>query len=228
MAGGSSGYADWFLITAVSGLAFLFLDRQFQVAVIENVDEAHLRTASWLLPGYLLAINLFVLPIALAGVIAGGDGDLYMLLLPIASGQGWLALIAYLGGLSAATAMIIVATVALSTMISNDLIMPVLLRLPFLRLAERTDLSRLILPIRRLGILVLLLLGYVFFRRIGEYLSLVSIGLISFCAVAQFAPPIVAGLYWKQANLTGAMLGLLGGVAVWVYTLVLPTLAASA
>ena len=228
IAGGAAGYADWFLITAVSGLAFLFLDRQFQVAVIENVAEAHLRTASWLLPGYLLAINLFVLPIALAGVIAKvGEGDLYMLLLPIASGQGWLALIAYLGGLSAATAMIIVATVALSTMISNDLVMPVLLRLRFLRLTERADLSRLILMIRRLGILMLLLLGYLFFRRIGEYLSLVSIGLISFCAVAQFAPPIVAGLYWKQANLAGAMLGLLGGVAVWVYTLVLPTLAAS-
>ena len=226
IAGGSSGYADWFLITGVSGLAFLFLDRQFQVAVIENVDEAHLRTASWLLPSYLLAINVFVLPIALAGVLRGlGDGDLFVLLLPIASGQGWLALIAYLGGLSAATAMIIVATVALSTMISNDLIMPVLLRAPFLRLAQRGRLPQLILVVRRLGILILLLLGYLFFRGVGEYLPLVSIGLISFCGVAQIAPSIVAGLYWKQANLTGAMLGLLGGVGVWVYTLVLPALA---
>ena len=132
--GGSAGYADWLLITALSGLAFLFLDRQFQVAVIENVDETHLRTASWLLPGYLLAINLFVLPIALAGVLRGvGEGDLFVLLLPMASGHEWLALVAYLGGLSAASAMIIVATVALSTMISNDLVMPVLLRVRFLR-----------------------------------------------------------------------------------------------
>ena len=226
--GGSSGYADWFLITAVSGLAFLFLDRQFQVAVIENVDEAHLRTASWLLPAYLLAINLFVLPIAAAGVLRQvGDGDLFVLLLPIASGQGWLALIAYLGGLSAAAAMIIVATVALGTMISNDLVMPVLLRARFLRLAQRRDLSRLILFVRRLGILVLLLLGYAFFRIVGEYASLVSIGLISFCAVAQFAPPIVAGMYWKPANLMGATAGLLGGVAIWLYTLVFPTLASA-
>ena len=101
--GGSAGHADWLLITALSGLAFLFLDRQFQVAVIENLDETHLRQASWLLPGYLLAINLFVLPIALAGVLRGvGDGDLYVLLLPMASGHEWLALVAYLGGLSAA------------------------------------------------------------------------------------------------------------------------------
>jgi Na+/proline symporter/nitrogen-specific signal transduction histidine kinase len=226
VAGGSSGYADWFLVTGLSGLAFLFLDRQFQVAVIENVDEAHLRTASWLLPTYLLAINLFVLPIALAGVIQRlGEGDLFVLLLPIASGQEWLALVAYLGGLSAGTAMIIVATVALSTMISNDLVMPVLLRLRFLRLAQRRNLSRLILTIRRAGILVLLLLGYAFFRIIGESFPLVSTGLMAFCGVAQFAPLIIAGIYWKQANLTGAMLGLLAGVALWVYTLVLPTMA---
>lgn len=226
--GGSGSYADWFLITGLSGLAFLFLDRQFQVAVIENVDEAHLRTASWLLPGYLLAINLFVLPIALAGVIRGiGESDLVVLLLPMASGHEWLAIVAYLGGLSAGTAMIIVATVALSTMISNDLVMPVLLRLPFLRLTRRRDLSKLILMIRRAGIALLLLLGYAFFRGVGEFISLVSIGLIAFCAVAQFAPPILAGLYWKEANLTGAILGLLAGVAAWVYTLVLPTLAAA-
>jgi signal transduction histidine kinase len=224
--GGGAGYADWLLITALSGLAFLFLDRQFQVAVIENVDETHLRTASWLLPAYLLLINLFVLPIALAGVLRGvGDGDLFVLLLPMASGHEWLALVAYLGGLSAASAMIIVATVALSTMISNDLVVPVLLRVPVLALSQRRDLPRLILIIRRAAILLLLVLGYAFFRLVGESFPLVSIGMISFCGVAQFAPAILAGLYWKEANLGGAMAGLCGGVAVWLYTLVLPTLA---
>ncbi len=222
----ATGHADWLLITALSGLAFLFLDRQFQVAVVENVDETHLRTASWLLPGYLLLINLFVLPIALAGVLRGlGDGDLFVLLLPMASGHEWLALVAYLGGLSAASAMIIVATVALSTMISNDLVMPVLLRARFLRLSQRSDLPRLILAVRRAAILLLLVLGYVFFRLVGESFPLVSIGLISFCGVAQFAPPILAGIYWKDANLLGAVLGLCGGVLAWLYTLVLPTLA---
>jgi Na+/proline symporter/nitrogen-specific signal transduction histidine kinase len=224
--GGSAGYADWVLITALSGLAFLFLDRQFQVAVLENVDDNHLRQASWLLPGYLLAINLFVLPIALAGVLHGlGEGDLFVLLLPMASGHEWLALIAYLGGLSAASAMIIVANVALSTMISNDLVMPVLLRVRFLEISQRRDLPRLILMIRRASILLLLLLGYAFFRLVGGSYPLVSIGMISFCGVAQFAPAILAGLYWKEANLGGAVLGLCGGVAVWLYTLVLPTLA---
>ncbi len=222
--GGSTGYADWFLITALSGFAFLFLDRQFQVAVIENVDEAHLRTASWALPAYLLAINLFVFPIALGGLLRGlGEGDLFVLLLPLASGHDWLALIAYLGGLSAASAMIIVATVALSTMIANDLVMPFLLRLD--GLGHRFELPRLILMVRRAAIILLLLLGYAFYRLVGESFPLVSIGLIAFCGVAQFAPPIVAGLYWREANLTGAVLGLVGGVAVWLYTLVLPTLA---
>ena len=224
--GGGAGYADWLLITALSGLAFLFLDRQFQVAVIENVDEAHLRTASWALPAYLLAINLFVLPIALAGLVRGlGEGDLFVLLLPIVSGHEWLALVAYLGGLSAASAMIIVATVALSTMISNDLVMPVLLRVRGLAIDRRHDLPRLILTIRRAAIILLLLLGYAFFRLVGEAYPLVSIGLIAFCGVAQFAPPIIAGLYWREANLTGAVLGLGGGVLVWLYTLVLPALA---
>jgi Na+/proline symporter/nitrogen-specific signal transduction histidine kinase len=224
--GTGAGYADWLLITVLSGIAFLFLDRQFQVAVIENVDETHLRTASWLLPAYLLLINLFVLPIALAGVLRGvGEGDLFVLLLPMASGHEWLALVAYLGGLSAASAMVIVATIALSTMVSNDLVMPVLLRLTFLRVSQRRDLPRLILMIRRAAILLLLLLGYVFYRLVGESFPLVSIGLISFCGVAQFAPPIIAGLYWREANLTGAVLGLVGGVAVWLYTVVLPTLA---
>ncbi|MGD9508810.1 MAG: histidine kinase dimerization/phospho-acceptor domain-containing protein, partial [Geminicoccaceae bacterium] len=222
----TTGYADWFLITALSGLAFLFLDRQFQVAVIENVDEAHLRTASWALPAYLLAINLFVFPIALGGMIHGlGEGDLFMLLLPLASGHDWLALIAYLGGLSAASAMIIVATIALSTMVSNDLIMPFLLRVDWI--SRRFALPRLILMVRRAAILLLLLLGYAFYRLVVESFPLVSIGLIAFCGVAQFAPPVVAGLYWREANLTGAILGLVGGVSVWLYTLVLPTLAAA-
>jgi Na+/proline symporter/nitrogen-specific signal transduction histidine kinase len=224
--GGGTGYADWLLITALSALAFLFLDRQFQVAVIENLDEAHLRTASWALPAYLLAINLFVLPIALAGLVRGlGEGDLFVLLLPMASGHEWLALIAYLGGLSAASAMIIVATVALSTMVSNDLVMPVLLRLRALAIDQRRDLPRLILMIRRAAIVLLLLLGYAFFRLVGEAYPLVSIGLIAFCGVAQFAPPIIAGLYWREANLAGAVLGLGAGVLVWLYTLVLPALA---
>jgi Na+/proline symporter len=145
IAGSGLGYADWFLLTLVSGLACLVLPRQFQVAVIENVDEGHVRTAAWLLPLYLLAINLFVLPIAIAGnALSAGDADLFVLRLPLVAGREWLAVVAYVGGLSAATAMVIVESVALSTMISNDLLMPALLRLGPLGLRRRPDLSRLI------------------------------------------------------------------------------------
>ena len=224
-------YGDWFALTCLSGLAVLFLPRQFQVAVIENVNEDHLNKAIWLFPLYLLAINLFVLPIALAGLMrfpdAGVDADFFVLMLPMAEGQPLVALLAFVGGLSAATAMVIVATVALSTMICNDLIMPVLLRLPFLRLNQRADLGSLLLAIRRASILATLLLGYAFFRLIGGSYALVTMGLISFAAAAQFAPPILIGLFWKGATLRGALLGLAAGFAVWLYTLLLPAFARS-
>ena len=225
------GFADWFALTSLAAMAVLFLPRQFQVAVIENINEDHLNKAIWLFPLYLLVINLFVLPIALAGRLrfpgAEADADFMVLLLPMAERQHLLTLFTFLGGLSAATAMVIVATVALSTMLCNDLIMPVLLRLRFLRLNEQPDLSGLLLAIRRGGILAMLLLGYAYFRLVGEAYALVTMGLVSFCAAAQFAPPILFGIYWKAATLRGALSGLLAGFVIWLYTLLLPALARS-
>ena len=161
--GAGLSFTDWFAMTCLAGLAILFLPRQFQVAVIENINEDHLNKAIWLLPLYLLAINLFVLPVALGGLLRfpGGevDGDIFVLTLPMAEQWHLITLLAYLGGLSAATAMVIVATIALSTMLCNDLIMPVLLRLPWLRLNQRPDLSGLLLMIRRGSILAMLLIG---------------------------------------------------------------------
>ena len=212
-------------------MAILFLPRQFQVAVIENINEDHLNKAIWLFPLYLLAINLFVLPIALAGrlrfPVGEVDADFMVLLLPMVEHQHLLTLFTFLGGLSAATAMVIVATVALSTMLCNDLIMPVLLRLRFLRLNEQPDLSGLLLTIRRGSILGMLLLGYAYFRIVGESYALVTMGLVSFCAAAQFAPPILFGIYWKAATLRGALTGLCAGFLIWLYTLLLPALARS-
>ena len=212
-------------------MAILFLPRQFQVAVIENINEDHLDKAIWLFPLYLLVINLFVLPIALAGRLrfpgAEVDADFMVLLLPMVERQHLLTLFTFLGGLSAATAMVIVATVALSTMLCNDLIMPVLLRLRFLRLNQQPDLSGLLLAIRRGGILAMLLLGYAYFQIIGESYALVTMGLVSFCAAAQFAPPILFGIYWKAATLRGALTGLCAGFLIWLYTLLLPALARS-
>jgi signal transduction histidine kinase len=220
-------YFSWSLHILLAMAAVLFLPRQFQVTVVENVNEDHLEKAIWLFPLYLLAINVFVLPIALGGrmLFPGGvEADTYVLTLPMALRHEGLTLLVFVGGMSAATGMVIVETVALSTMICNDLIMPVLLRLPLAGLARVRDLSRLVLNIRRGSIVIVLLLAYAYFHFIGEYFALVSIGLISFAAVAQFAPSILGGIFWKRATRAGAMSGLIAGFAVWVYTLVLPTL----
>jgi Na+/proline symporter/signal transduction histidine kinase len=222
------GYASWFSMTFLAMMAILFLPRQFQVLVVENVNEDHIRKAAWLFPLYLLIINLFVLPIAFAGNIifpnGGIDPDTYVLTLPIFGQQQWLALFAYIGGLSAATGMVIVAAIALSTMVCNDLIIPALFRF---QLLVSEDLSRIILNIRRGVIIILLMLGYLYFRLIGESYALVTIGLVSFAAAAQFAPPILFGIYWKGASRRGAITGLVAGFLVWTHTLLLASFALS-
>jgi len=229
--GVAGGYASWVWLTILSMMAIMFLPRQFQVAVIENVDEKHLNKAVWLFPVYMLAINVFVLPIAFGGRLHFPDGsvdaDTFVLTLPMAEKQELLALLVFIGGLSAATGMVIVETIALSTMACNDLVMPVLLRLRRLRLNERRDLTGLLLGIRRGAIVLILLLGYLYFKLAGEAYALVSIGLISFAAVAQFAPPILGGIFWKGGTRLGALSGLTAGFAVWSYTLLLPALARS-
>lgn len=231
--GMSGGYASWLSLTFLSMMAIMFLPRQFQVAVVENVNEDHVRKATWLFPLYLLIINLFVLPIALGGHLLfpahafSVDPDTYVLTVPMAERQEGLALFVFLGGLSAATGMVIVATIALSTMVCNDLVMPVLLRIKTLALAERKDVSGLLLGIRRGTIVAVLLLGYLYFRLIGESYALVTIGLVSFAAAAQFAPAILIGIFWKGASRRGAMAGLSAGFIVWAYTLLLPGFAKS-
>ncbi|MDG4551945.1 MAG: ATP-binding protein [Candidatus Contendobacter sp.] len=225
------GYGGWLSLMFLAMMAFLFLPRQFQVLVVENVDETHIRKAIWLFPLYLFVINLFVLPIALGGrlTFANGnvDADTFVLALPMAEGMPILALLAFLGGLSAATSMIMFETLTLSTMVCNDVVMPILLRANPRWLADRSDLSGLLLGVRRVGIAALILLGYLYFRFIGESYALVASGLISFAAAAQFAPPILIGLYWKRANRRGALIGLSGGFLIWAYTLLLPAMARS-
>jgi Na+/proline symporter/signal transduction histidine kinase len=229
--GVAGGYSSWVWLTVLSMMAIMFLPRQFQVAVIENLDEKHLNKAIWLFPVYMLAINVFVLPIAFGGLLrfpsGSVDADSFVLTLPMAEKQEALALLVFIGGLSAASGMVIVETIALSTMVCNDLVMPVLLRLKRLRLNERRDLTGWLLGIRRGAIVLILLLGYIYFKVAGEAYALVSIGLISFAAVAQFAPAILGGIFWKGGTRAGALCGLLAGFAVWMYTLLLPALARS-
>jgi len=219
---------QWFALTLLAMLSVIFLPRQFQVMVVENVDERHVQRATWAFPAYLLLINLFVLPIALGGLLHFGVGgaapETFVLSLPLANGQSWLALAAFIGGLSAATGMVIVEAIAVSTMVSNDLVMPLVLRLTH---RASTDLSGMPLAVRRVVIVALLLLGYLYFRVAGEAYALVSIGLISFAAVAQFAPALLGGMYWKGGTRAGALAGLLAGFALWSWTLLLPSIAKS-
>ncbi len=224
-------YNDWFWSIFVSMMAIMFLPRQFQLTVVENVNEAHLKKAAWLFPLYMLIINIFVIPIALGGLLhfPGGnvDADTFVLTLPMAEHQEALALFVFIGGMSAATGMVIVETIALSTMMCNDLVIPVLLKTGFMKIAYRADLRNMLLLIRRCCIIALLLGGYLYYHTIGEYFPLVSIGMMSFTAVAQFAPSILGGIFWKRGTLQGAMSGLVAGFIIWVYTLTIPSLAQS-
>jgi Na+/proline symporter/signal transduction histidine kinase/CheY-like chemotaxis protein len=214
----------WIVMSLLSGMAFLCLPRQFHVAVVEHDHPASLKTARWLFPAYLVLINLFVIPIAAAGLLLLGPNvspDLYVLQLPLVNGASWLSAFVFIGGLSAATSMVIVACMALSGMIGNELLMPYLLRR---QAGVARDMGPLVVLVRRAAVVLILMAGYAYERIISGYLPLASIGLISFCAVANFAPGLVLGLYWQRAHRFGVVAGLAGGFVVWLYALLLPTL----
>jgi len=218
----------WVTMSVLAVAAILCLPRQFHVTVVENTEPRDLRKAAWLFPLYLIAINVFVIPIAVAGLSTfpqGVDGDMFVLALPLAARHVAFAIVAFIGGLSAATGMVIVSSIAISKMVSNDLVMPIVLRGRRLGLAERRDMGQLILRIRRAAIFAILLLGYCYYRLIGDSLALASIGLLSFAAIAQFAPALLGGLVWHGANVKGALAGILAGFLMWAYTLLLPSLA---
>lgn len=224
------GAAGWVGLLLLATLAFLTLPRQFQVLVVENVDERHIKRASWLFPLYLLAINIFVIPVAIAGLLLGdaaGAPDSFVLTLPLYAGLEYLPLLVFIGGLSAATSMVIVETIALSTMVSNQLVMPLLLRWRRLHLDQGSDLSGWLLSIRRVAIILILLLGYLYVALIGDSYSLVTIGLVSFAAAAQFAPALLLGMFWRGATRAGAAAGLIGGFVIWIHTLLIPGFAQS-
>ena len=223
---GSISGGTFIAMTLLSAFAIILLPRQFHIMVVENNHPRELQRARWLFPAYLLAINVFVVPIALAGqVLLGGqvEPDTYVLNLPISVDAGLITLIAFIGGLSAATAMVIVACVALSIMISNDLIMPFIVRR---RSAEGApeELGRLVLNVRRVAIFAILLMSYAYYRAAAGTAALAEIGLLSFAAIAQMAPAFFIGLVWKRGTARGAVAGMLAGIAVWTYTLLVPNL----
>jgi Na+/proline symporter/signal transduction histidine kinase/CheY-like chemotaxis protein len=216
----------WLTVTLLSAVAIVLLPRQFHVTVVENHSERELRRASWLFPSYLVAINLFVVPIAAAGLIMLPKGlvdpDMFVLALPMAKGSEQIAVLAFLGGLSAATAMVVVETVALSIMICNGLVVPLVLKHRLLEIEQRKDLASLLLVIRRIAIVAVLLCGFVVYKALGQAQGLAAIGLISFAAIAQLAPAFFGGLVWRRGTARGAIAGMLVGFVVWGYTLLLP------
>ena len=217
--------------TLVAMLAIICLPRQFYVMVVENTDHRDFETARWAMPIYLIIATTFVLPIAAAGLLSpeatAANPDILILNLPILAGEQWLAILAFLGGGSAAAAMVIVSSVAIATMLSNEIVMPALLKFFRPRMNKRTDLSSLLLGIRRVAIFVILLTAYGFYRMAGEDYSLTAFGLLSFAAAAQFGPALVGGILWRTGNYQGAIWGLGLGFLLWGYTLLLPALAST-
>lgn len=215
--------------TGVAMMAIICLPRQFHVTVVENIDPQDLRLAKWVFPAYLILAALFVVPIALGGkmMLPGSVlPDSYVISLPMAEAHPALAVLAFIGGASAATGMVIVASIALSTMVSNDMLLPWLLRRSS---AERPFevFRHWMLSVRRVSIVIILLLAYVSYRLLGSTASLATIGQIAFAAVTQLAPAMLGALYWKQANRRGVFAGLAAGTFLWFYTLVLPVTAKS-
>ena len=231
----ASPIADWNLqpsrwvgLIFVAGAAVICLPRMFQVLVVENVDERHLATASWAFPLYLMGMSLFVVPIAVMGLERmpeGANPDMFVLTLPLAEGRGGLAMLAFLGGFSSATSMVIVEAIALATMVSNHVVTPLWLRLRPGQ-AVSGDLRRLVLVSRRLSIAGVLALGYGYYRLSGGSGALAAIGLISFVGVAQILPAMLGGIFWRGATRAGAVAGLVAGLGVWMFTLFLPSFGA--
>ncbi len=221
----------WAALTFLSATAIICLPRQFQVTVVENIDERHLSTASWLFPLYLFGMSLFIMPIAVVGLKVmpqGANPDLFVLTLPLSEERHELALLAFLGGFSSATSMVIVATIAVATMLSNHIVMPVALRVLAAGRAVSGDFRSLLLVSRRVCIVAILSLGFLYFRLSGGSDALAAIGLIAFVGVAQFLPSLLGGIFWRGGTRTGALSGLLIGLVLWAYTLFLPSFGADA
>jgi signal transduction histidine kinase len=217
----------WIGMTFLSAAAIICLPRMFQVMVVENDDESHLHVASWAFPLYLLAMSLFVLPIAVVGLAVlpnGANPDLFVLTVPLEMDRDWLAMLAFLGGFSAATSMVIVAAIALSTMMSNHVVIPLWLSLGRQGATVSGDVRQVVIVSRRLSIVAVLALGYMYFRVTGGSEVLSAIGLVSFAGVAQVLPALLGALFWRGGTRLGAIAGVCTGFAIWAYASFIPAL----
>lgn len=219
----------WSALVFLSAAAFLSLPRMFQVMVVENENEDHLRMASWAFPTYLMLMSLFVVPIAVVGLDllpVGSNPDLFVLTVPLSEGREGLAILAFLGGFSSATSMVIVAAIALSTMVSNHIVMPLWLKFAGGGAMMSGDVRNVVLLARRFSIAGVLSLGYFYYRYSEGGTALAAIGLVSFAGVAQFLPVAIGGLFWRGATRLGAIAGLAVGFVVWAWAMLLPSFGA--
>jgi len=214
-------YIPVFTMLFTSMGAIMLMPRQFHVMVLENSNEGHITRAMWLFPVYLFLINLFVMPIALAGILTTGStsgADFFVITIPLITGHDGIAMLAFLGGTSAAAGMVMVESVAISTMLLNHIFMPVIVRF-----TPQPWFPLLLINLKRFGIFLVIFLGYFFYRVAGDSFMLFNMGMISFSAVIQFLPAMLGGLYWRRGNKTGAITGIILGMIIWSYTLLLPS-----
>jgi Na+/proline symporter len=219
---GSPSYSLFMAYIVLSMSAILFLPRQFHMAVVENTNEKYIRTAVWLLPLYFIAITIFVVPVAMVGILKGYDvnlADIFILIIPLKHGNFWLSLLVFIGGFSAAISMIMISAMTITTMVANHLILPL-----FERIKMSGFLRRHLLSLRWVIITLIMIVAYIFEVKIGSSYVLVKIGMISFAAALQFAPVAIGGLFWKKGSRAGAIMGLTAGFFVWIYTCLVPAL----
>ncbi|KDN54814.1 ATP-binding protein [Flavobacterium seoulense] len=223
--GNLSNGLNWFFLCLISMFAIFILPRQFHTAIVENNQEKHIRTAIWLLPLYLLLFNIFVFPIAWGGNILfetqGLNSDTYSLLIPQYFNNNFLTVLVFLGGFSAAISMIIVSSITLSTMLSNNLLIPYGFIGSLENISQEKNTKRIVLS-RKIGIFSLIILGYIIYRVFILDYTLVSIGLVSFVIIAQLAPAFFGGLFWTRGSKKGAITGIVLGFLVCFYTLLIP------
>lgn len=213
-------YSTWLSVLILSMFAVMFLPRQFHISVVENSNIKHIKTAMWVFPLYLLLITFFTIPIALAGSLLDINhelNDFYVLTIPLSQNQPILSIIAFIGGFSASTSMIMITAMTMAIMVSNYFILPLIQYFPILN-----SLKKRLLVIRWFIVTIIIFLGYIFYLYIAKTSLIVNIGLISFTAILQFVPIILGGLFWAKANRHGALSALITGFGIWFYTLILP------
>ncbi|RCW79241.1 sensor histidine kinase [Paracoccus lutimaris] len=220
----------WFTLIALSGAAVVVLPRMFHVLVVEANDEDRLHHAGWAFPAYLAAMSFLVLPIAVVGqdmLPKGTNPDLYVLELPLSQGHDTLAAFAFLGGFSSAMSMVVVSAIAVSTMMANHWLMPLVLRLQSARIsgpAAREDLGTFMLNARRMAIVAVIGAGWVYHQISGGTSALASMGIVAFSGMAQVVPAMISGLLWRGATRRGAIAGILAGASIWAMLIFLPSL----